>query len=91
MKKIKFFWISNRTMAAPCPAMKDLLVLLAHLLTTIAKLLGPAGARAVVADIRDSTRSAQCGITKSSRGTLFTAPANGHQPNSTRRCLPHPA
>ena len=30
--------------------MKDLLVLLAHLLTTIAKLLGPSGARAVVAD-----------------------------------------
>jgi hypothetical protein len=30
--------------------MKDLLVLLAHLLTTIAKLPGPGGARAVVAD-----------------------------------------
>ena len=30
--------------------MKDLLVLLAHLLTTIAKLLGPGGARAIVAD-----------------------------------------
>jgi putative transposase len=30
--------------------MKDLLVLLAQLLTTIAKLLGPGGARAVVAD-----------------------------------------
>ena len=30
--------------------MKDLLVLLAHLLTTIAKLLGPGGARTVVAD-----------------------------------------
>ena len=30
--------------------MKDLLVLLTHLLTTIAKLLGPGGARAVVAD-----------------------------------------
>ena len=30
--------------------MKDLLVLLAHLLTTTAKLLGPGGARAVVAD-----------------------------------------
>jgi putative transposase len=30
--------------------MKDLLVLLAHLLTTVAKLLGPGGARAVVAD-----------------------------------------
>lgn len=30
--------------------MKDLLVLLAHLLTNIAKLLGPGGARAVVAD-----------------------------------------
>jgi putative transposase len=30
--------------------MKDLLVLLAHLLTTIAKLLEPGGARAVVAD-----------------------------------------
>jgi hypothetical protein len=30
--------------------MKDLLVLVAHLLTTIAKLLGPGGARAVVAD-----------------------------------------
>jgi hypothetical protein len=30
--------------------MKDLLALLAHLLTSIAKLLGPGGARAVVAD-----------------------------------------
>ena len=30
--------------------MKDCLVLLAHLLTTIAKLLGPGGAKAVVAD-----------------------------------------
>jgi len=30
--------------------MKDLLVLLAHLLTSIATLLGPGGARAVVAD-----------------------------------------
>jgi len=30
--------------------MKDLLILLAHLLTTVAKLLGPDGARAVVAD-----------------------------------------
>ncbi len=30
--------------------MKDLLILLAHLLTTIAKLLGPVGARAVIAD-----------------------------------------
>ena len=34
----------------PYLAMKDLLVLLAHLLTTVAKLLGPGGARAVVAD-----------------------------------------
>jgi L-cystine uptake protein TcyP (sodium:dicarboxylate symporter family) len=32
-----------------CSAMKDLLVLLAHLLTTVAKLMGPGGARAVVA------------------------------------------
>ena len=30
--------------------MKDLLILLTHLLTTAAKLLGPGGARAVVAD-----------------------------------------
>ena len=30
--------------------MKDLLALLLHLLTTIAKLLGPGGAKAVVAD-----------------------------------------
>jgi hypothetical protein len=30
--------------------MKDLLVLLAHLLVMIAKLLGPGGVRAVVAD-----------------------------------------
>jgi len=30
--------------------MKDLLVLLGHLLTTIAKLPGPGGARAIVAD-----------------------------------------
>ena len=30
--------------------MRDLLILLAHLLTTIAKLLGPGGARAIVAD-----------------------------------------
>ena len=30
--------------------MKDLLLMLAHLLTTLAKLLGPGGARAIVAD-----------------------------------------
>jgi putative transposase len=30
--------------------MKDLLILLAHLLTTVAKLLGPGGAKSVVAD-----------------------------------------
>jgi len=30
--------------------MKDLLILLAHLLTTVAKLLGPSGAKAIVAD-----------------------------------------
>jgi len=30
--------------------MKDLLILLTHLLTTIAKLLGPGGAQAVIAD-----------------------------------------
>ena len=30
--------------------MKDMLLLLAHLLTTIAKLLGPGGAKAVIAD-----------------------------------------
>jgi hypothetical protein len=30
--------------------MKDLLVLLAYLLTTLAKLLGPGGAKAIVAD-----------------------------------------
>jgi len=30
--------------------MKDLLILLAHLLTTVSKLLGPGCARAVVAD-----------------------------------------
>jgi hypothetical protein len=30
--------------------MKNLLLLLAHFLTTIAKLLGPGGARAIVAD-----------------------------------------
>jgi hypothetical protein len=30
--------------------MKDLLILLAHLLITVAKLLGPGGARSVVAD-----------------------------------------
>ena len=34
----------------PFFTMKDLLVLLAHLLTTIAKLLGPGGAKAIVAD-----------------------------------------
>jgi hypothetical protein len=30
--------------------MKDLLLMLAHLLATLAKLLGPGGARAIVAD-----------------------------------------
>jgi len=30
--------------------MKELLVLLAHLLTTLAKLLGPGGAKAIVTD-----------------------------------------
>jgi hypothetical protein len=32
--------------------MKDLLILLAHLFTTVAKLPGPGGARAVVAESR---------------------------------------
>jgi len=30
--------------------MKDLLLLLAHLLTTLAKLLGPRGAKVIIAD-----------------------------------------
>ena len=30
--------------------MKDLLALLAHLLTTLARLMGPGGAKAIVAD-----------------------------------------
>ena len=30
--------------------MKDLLLILAHLLTTLAKLLGPGGAKAILAD-----------------------------------------
>ena len=30
--------------------MKDMLLMLAHLLTTLAKLLGPGGAKAIVAD-----------------------------------------
>jgi hypothetical protein len=34
----------------PCTAKKDLLTLLLHLLTKIAKLLGLGGAKAVVAD-----------------------------------------
>ena len=38
---------SNLLYASP---MKELLILLAHLLTTVAKLLGPGGARAIVAD-----------------------------------------
>ena len=35
--------------------MRDLLVLLVHFLTTLARLLGPGGARAVIADIADQT------------------------------------
>ena len=34
----------------PCLTMKDLVFLLVHLLTTLAKLLGPGGAKAIVAD-----------------------------------------
>jgi putative transposase len=34
----------------PCSTMKDLLILFAHLLTTIAKLLGPSGAKTIVAN-----------------------------------------
>ncbi len=41
---------SYRLSALSCSAMKDNLLRLAHLLTTIAKLLGPGGARAIVAD-----------------------------------------
>jgi hypothetical protein len=41
---------SSKQSSLPCSAMKDLLILLAHLLTTLAKLMGPGGARAVVAD-----------------------------------------
>lgn len=45
-------WSALRLWVAfpPYPAMKDLLVLLAHLLTTVARLLGPGGTRAVVVD-----------------------------------------
>jgi hypothetical protein len=34
------------------PAMKDLLLIFAHLLATLAKLLGPGGAKAIVGDVR---------------------------------------
>ena len=34
----------------PCHAMKDLLILLAHLLTTIARPTAPSGAKTIVAD-----------------------------------------
>ena len=45
-------WIVLPQIAAPllCTAMKDLPVLLLHLLVTIDKLFGPRGAKAVVAD-----------------------------------------
>ncbi len=46
-----FGWTcSCRLSALVCPAMKDISLLLAHLLTTIAKLLGPGGERAIVAE-----------------------------------------
>jgi hypothetical protein len=35
--------------------MRDLLVLLVHFLTTLARLLGPGGKRAVIVDIADQT------------------------------------
>ena len=37
-----------RKPSLPFSTMKDLLALLAHLLTTLAKLLGPGGAKAIV-------------------------------------------
>ena len=45
--------------------MKDILLLLAHLLTTIAKFLGPGGARAIVADSLQSN-AAYCKASSSS-------------------------
>ena len=37
-------------LSLPCTVRKNLLILLAHLLTTVAKFLGPGDARAIVAD-----------------------------------------
>ena len=41
-----FSWLAS----LPCSAIKDLLILLAHLLVTIARLLGPGGTKTIVAD-----------------------------------------
>ena len=51
--------------------MKDLFVLLAHLLTTIAKLVGPGGARAVVADSLLKKRKYQLLYSSGKTGTLI--------------------
>lgn len=42
--------VASSNAALTCPAMKELLVLFAHLLATLARFLGPGGAKAVVAD-----------------------------------------
>ena len=41
--------VRERKLPLPCTAVKELPVLLLHLLVTIAKLLGPGGAKAVAA------------------------------------------
>ena len=71
--------------------MKDLLILLAHLLTTIAKLMGPCGARAFVADSlllkqqllvavsRSKTYSASCSDNSAIDAFEFSRPAQEAQ------------
>ena len=54
--------------------MKDLLVPVAHLFTTIAKLLGPGGARAVVADTFLWTARSRAQKKATEVATLYTIP-----------------
>ena len=41
---------THRQLTLICSNMKDIVILLVHLLTTVAKLLGPGGTKAVIAE-----------------------------------------
>jgi hypothetical protein len=66
--------------------MKDLLLMLAHLLATLAKLLGPGGAKAIVADsllMKQQLLITRCGLSINSPDTGINSPRTGSTQSSS--------